>query len=87
LQEEATDDKFVIDWRRVAVTSMFGIGFVGPVGHFWYVFSFFFCFVLYAVYLHYRLSSWLLFVIVASVKLLLTSHFCSKVVVKSFHIE
>ncbi|XP_058736099.1 protein SYM1-like isoform X2 [Vicia villosa] len=30
------DTKFVIDWRRVAVTSMFGIGFVGPVGHFWY---------------------------------------------------
>jgi protein Mpv17 len=34
-QEEA-DAKFVIDWRRVAVTSMFGLGFVGPVGHFWY---------------------------------------------------
>lgn len=33
---EPADDKFLIDWRRVAVTSMFGIGFVGPVGHFWY---------------------------------------------------
>ncbi|XP_068653099.1 uncharacterized protein [Aristolochia californica] len=25
-----------INWRRVAITSMFGFGFVGPVGHFWY---------------------------------------------------
>ncbi|WJX54262.1 hypothetical protein P8452_40167 [Trifolium repens] len=33
---EEADAKFVIDWRRVAVTSMFGLGFVGPVGHFWY---------------------------------------------------
>ncbi|CAM6033707.1 unnamed protein product [Sphagnum compactum] len=24
------------DWRRVATASSFGIGFVGPVGHFWY---------------------------------------------------
>ncbi|KAI4347121.1 hypothetical protein L6164_007964 [Bauhinia variegata] len=30
------DVKFMIDWRRVAVTSGFGFGFVGPVGHFWY---------------------------------------------------
>ncbi|PNY11372.1 PXMP2/4 family protein 2-like [Trifolium pratense] len=30
------DTTFVVDWRRVAVTSMFGFGFVGPVGHFWY---------------------------------------------------
>ncbi|MCH91496.1 protein SYM1, partial [Trifolium medium] len=28
------DTTFVVDWRRVAVTSMFGFGFVGPVGHF-----------------------------------------------------
>jgi hypothetical protein len=35
----------VVDWRRVAVTSMFGFGFVGPVGHFWYyVFSLFLVF-------------------------------------------
>lgn len=25
-----------IDWRRVAITSMFGFAFVGPVGHYWY---------------------------------------------------
>lgn len=24
------------DWRRVATASSFGIGFVGPIGHFWY---------------------------------------------------
>ncbi|XP_077219692.1 peroxisomal membrane 22 kDa (Mpv17/PMP22) family protein [Tasmannia lanceolata] len=30
------NEKFKINWKRVAVTSMFGLGFVGPVGHFWY---------------------------------------------------
>ncbi|KAK6944965.1 Mpv17/PMP22, partial [Dillenia turbinata] len=30
------NDKFKIDWKRVAITSAFGFGFVGPVGHFWY---------------------------------------------------
>ncbi|KAL1562220.1 protein Mpv17-like [Salvia divinorum] len=25
-----------INWRRVATTTMFGLGFVGPVGHYWY---------------------------------------------------
>ncbi|KAF5823869.1 hypothetical protein HanRHA438_Chr01g0043981 [Helianthus annuus] len=25
-----------INWRRVATTSLFGMAFVGPVGHFWY---------------------------------------------------
>ncbi|GAB2275678.1 hypothetical protein Dimus_010433 [Dionaea muscipula] len=25
-----------INWNRVAATSLFGCGFVGPVGHFWY---------------------------------------------------
>ncbi|KAH6790890.1 Peroxisomal membrane 22 kDa family protein [Perilla frutescens var. frutescens] len=25
-----------INWKRVATTTMFGLGFVGPVGHFWY---------------------------------------------------
>ncbi len=29
------------DWRRVATASSFGIGFVGPVGHFWYAFLLF----------------------------------------------
>ncbi|CAL0331033.1 unnamed protein product [Lupinus luteus] len=36
LQLSESDVKFMINWRRVAVTSMFGAGFVGPVGHFWY---------------------------------------------------
>ncbi|RVW96319.1 Protein sym-1 [Vitis vinifera] len=27
---------FKIDWKRTAITSMFGFGFVGPVGHFWF---------------------------------------------------
>ncbi|XP_076925736.1 protein sym-1-like [Bidens hawaiensis] len=25
-----------INWRRVVTTSVFGIAFVGPIGHFWY---------------------------------------------------
>lgn len=29
-------EELVINWRRVATTSLFGFGFVGPVGHFWY---------------------------------------------------
>ncbi|CAA3028524.1 Mpv17 isoform X2 [Olea europaea subsp. europaea] len=35
---QTTDDdkEFKINWRRVATTSLFGFGFVGPVGHFWY---------------------------------------------------
>ncbi|KAG5014705.1 hypothetical protein JHK85_020841 [Glycine max] len=32
-----SDAKFTINWNRLAVTSMFGFGFVGPVGHFWCV--------------------------------------------------
>ncbi|KAH9300624.1 hypothetical protein KI387_012207, partial [Taxus chinensis] len=28
--------KFKIDWKRAATTGMFGFGFVGPIGHFWY---------------------------------------------------
>ncbi|MBA0810330.1 hypothetical protein Gohar_002334 [Gossypium harknessii] len=31
------DNEFKVNWKRVAVTSMFGFGFVGPVGHFWSV--------------------------------------------------
>ena len=31
--------KFTINWNRLAVTSMFGFGFVGPVGHFWGVWN------------------------------------------------
>ncbi|POO03921.1 Mpv17/PMP [Trema orientale] len=30
------DKEFKINWKRVATTSLFGFGFVGPVGHFWY---------------------------------------------------
>lgn len=30
------DEEFKISWKRVAITSLFGFGFVGPVGHFWY---------------------------------------------------
>lgn len=31
------DEELKINWRRVATTSFFGFGFVGPVGHFWLV--------------------------------------------------
>ncbi|KAK8660001.1 hypothetical protein V6N13_050937 [Hibiscus sabdariffa] len=34
LQEK--DKQLKINWKRVATTSLFGFGFVGPVGHFWY---------------------------------------------------
>lgn len=30
------DTKFSINWKRAAITSMFGFAFIGPVGHFWY---------------------------------------------------
>ncbi|CAA6665978.1 unnamed protein product [Spirodela intermedia] len=30
------DRDFKISWRRVAISSMFGFAFVGPVGHHWY---------------------------------------------------
>ncbi|KAG5058789.1 uncharacterized protein [Glycine max] len=34
LQLSDSDAKFTINWNRLAVTSMFGFGFVGSVGHF-----------------------------------------------------
>ncbi|XP_024019532.1 PXMP2/4 family protein 2 isoform X2 [Morus notabilis] len=34
IQDE--NEEFKINWKRVATTSLFGFGFVGPVGHFWY---------------------------------------------------
>ncbi|KAK6236854.1 hypothetical protein QUC31_020651 [Theobroma cacao] len=34
IQEE--DKELKINWKRVATTSLFGFGFVGPVGHYWY---------------------------------------------------
>ncbi|XP_071720949.1 uncharacterized protein [Rutidosis leptorrhynchoides] len=30
------DKELCINWRRVATTTLFGMAFVGPVGHFWY---------------------------------------------------
>lgn len=36
LQQSDADAEFKINWKRVAITSTFGFGFVGPVGHFWY---------------------------------------------------
>lgn len=39
------DSEFKLNWKRVAITSMFGLGFVGPVGHFWFL-SFFFLIIL-----------------------------------------
>ncbi|KAL3819031.1 hypothetical protein ACJIZ3_004936 [Penstemon smallii] len=43
------DKELKINWRRVASTSLFGLAFIGPVGHFWSVFHFqlivLFCFV------------------------------------------
>ncbi|GLT25425.1 hypothetical protein SLA2020_005540 [Shorea laevis] len=35
-QFQENDEKLKINWKRVATTSLFGFGFVGPVGHFWY---------------------------------------------------
>ncbi|GAU21102.1 hypothetical protein TSUD_10180 [Trifolium subterraneum] len=28
--------EFKINWKRVSTTSLFGLAFVGPVGHYWY---------------------------------------------------
>ncbi|KAK8595599.1 hypothetical protein V6N13_000306 [Hibiscus sabdariffa] len=36
LQYKDEDQEFKVNWKRVAVTSTFGFGFVGPLGHFWY---------------------------------------------------
>ncbi|KAI3923709.1 hypothetical protein MKW98_011339 [Papaver atlanticum] len=30
------DEQFKVNWKRAAITSGFGFGFVGPTGHFWY---------------------------------------------------
>lgn len=35
------EDNIHINWRRVVTTSIFGMAFVGPIGHFWLVFSYF----------------------------------------------
>ncbi|KAE8727954.1 Adenine nucleotide alpha hydrolases-like superfamily protein, putative isoform 1 [Hibiscus syriacus] len=36
LQCKDAEQECKIDWKRAAVTSLFGFGFVGPVGHYWY---------------------------------------------------
>ncbi|KAI3454066.1 hypothetical protein Pfo_010729 [Paulownia fortunei] len=36
LQTHDEAKELKINWRRVASTTLFGLGFVGPVGHFWY---------------------------------------------------
>ncbi|XP_022637982.1 mpv17-like protein isoform X1 [Vigna radiata var. radiata] len=37
LQPQEDDNKELkINWKRVSTTSLFGLGFVGPVGHYWY---------------------------------------------------
>ncbi|XP_039041401.1 PXMP2/4 family protein 2-like [Hibiscus syriacus] len=36
LQFKDEDEEFKVNWKRVAVTSTFGFGFVGSLGHFWY---------------------------------------------------
>ncbi|KAJ1391789.1 Mpv17/PMP22 [Sesbania bispinosa] len=33
---EDDNKEFKINWKRVSTTSLFGLGFVGPVGHYWY---------------------------------------------------
>jgi hypothetical protein len=35
-QDEEKD--FKVNWKRAGITSMFGFTFVGPVGHYWYIF-------------------------------------------------
>lgn len=35
-QNQDEGKKLKINWKRVATTSLFGFGFVGPVGHYWY---------------------------------------------------
>ncbi|KAG6414574.1 hypothetical protein SASPL_121946 [Salvia splendens] len=35
-QKHEEHKELKINWRRVATTTMFGLGFVGPVGHYWY---------------------------------------------------
>ncbi|KAM7276560.1 hypothetical protein ACFE04_018426 [Oxalis oulophora] len=36
LEEGEEKQEFKINWRRAGATSLFGFGFVGPVGHYWY---------------------------------------------------
>ncbi|KAK2453103.1 Peroxisomal membrane 22 kDa (Mpv17/PMP22) family protein [Trifolium repens] len=38
IESHSQDDKkeFKINWKRVSTTSLFGLAFVGPVGHYWY---------------------------------------------------
>ncbi|CAJ2674784.1 unnamed protein product [Trifolium pratense] len=38
IESHSQDDnkEFKINWKRVSTTSLFGLAFVGPVGHYWY---------------------------------------------------
>ncbi|KAJ9183954.1 hypothetical protein P3X46_007747 [Hevea brasiliensis] len=36
LNNSDVEAEFKVNWKRVSITSLFGFGFVGPVGHFWY---------------------------------------------------
>ncbi|KAI3884623.1 hypothetical protein MKW92_053870, partial [Papaver armeniacum] len=35
--DDDEDEKFKVNWKREALTSGFGFGFVSPIGHYWYV--------------------------------------------------
>ncbi|XP_010541768.1 PREDICTED: PXMP2/4 family protein 2-like [Tarenaya hassleriana] len=34
--EDERNESKKLNWRRVAAASLYGLGFVGPFGHFWY---------------------------------------------------
>lgn len=38
--EAASGKSLNLDLQRAVKTSLFGLGFVGPVGHYWYLFLF-----------------------------------------------
>ncbi|MCL7036534.1 hypothetical protein MKW94_018369 [Papaver nudicaule] len=38
--DDNEEEKFKVNWKRAAITSGFGFGFVGPIGHYWYVVPF-----------------------------------------------
>jgi len=46
-KRQVEEKEFKINWKRVTTTSLFGFAFVGPVGHFWWVFSVIFIYTFY----------------------------------------
>ncbi|KAI3982549.1 hypothetical protein MKX01_031288 [Papaver californicum] len=36
VEDDNEDEQFKVNWKRAAITSGFGFGFVGPIGHYWY---------------------------------------------------